>query len=231
MRILKDTVRPELARIKRELEALKGAKVHIGVLGEADSSFLMIAGVHEYGATIHPKKVKNLTIPLTKEAKAAKSPRAFNDLEWIPGHDPGVSFLARRKKRRKKGPSSDGITPADDYNPDDYTWMYMLVKKVNIPERSFIRASYDTGQDTLERICKEAVDGIVREGWTAQEAADHIGKWALEMTREYFNTKLSPEKSDTTMRTTTQYQPLYDTGRLFKSLAYKIDWEEGGKSG
>lgn len=228
MRILKDTVRPELARIKRELEALRGMTVHIGILGDAESDILMIAGVHEYGATIHPKKVKNLTIPLTKEAKAAKSPRAFNDLEWIPGHDPGVSFLARRKKRRRKGPTSDGITPADDYDPDDYTWMYMLVKKANIPERSFIRASYDTGQDTLERICKEAIEGIVREGWTAQEAADHIGKWALEMTREYFNTKLSPEKSDTTMRTTTQYQPLHDTGRLFKSITYRV---EGGESG
>ena len=34
MRILKDTVRPELARIKRELEALKGMSVHIGIMGD-----------------------------------------------------------------------------------------------------------------------------------------------------------------------------------------------------
>lgn len=39
--------------------------------------------------------------------------------------------------------------------------MYMLVDSVTIPERSFIRASFDTGKATLENICKEAVDGII----------------------------------------------------------------------
>ena len=48
--------------------------------------------------------------------------------------------------------------------------MYMLVDSVTIPERSFIRASFDTGKATLENICKEAVDGIILKKWTAQEA-------------------------------------------------------------
>ena len=81
--------------------------------------------------------------------------------------------------------------------------MYMLVDSVTIPERSFIRASFDTGKATLENICKEAVDGIILKKWTAQEAADYIGKWAVEMTHDYFNTKLSPPKSATTQLTST----------------------------
>ena len=101
----------------------------------------------------------------------------------------------------------------------------MLVESVEIPERSFIRASFDNGGDTLEKLCKEAVDGIIRKGWTAQEAAVYVGKWAVEMTREYFNTKLSPAKSATTLRTTTQYQPLFDSGRLYNSITYRV---EGG---
>ena len=67
------------------------------------------------------------------------------------------------------------------------------------------------------------VDGIILKKWTAQEAADYIGKWAVEMTHDYFNTKLSPPKSATTQLTSTQYQPLFDTGRLYNSISYSVE--------
>ena len=214
LKILKDTFRPEMARIKREIAALRGLTVHVGIMGDAGGDLLMIASVHEYGATIHAKNVKHLAIPLTAEAKDAGSPRSFSDLEFIP-ISPGYGYLVREKPEAK----------GKSYDPDNYDWLYMLVESVEIPERSFIRASFDNGGDTLEKLCKEAVDGIIRKGWTAQEAADYVGKWAVEMTREYFNTKLSPAKSATTLRTTTQYQPLFDSGRLYNSITYRV---EGG---
>ena len=235
MRILKDTVRPELARIKRELEALKGMSVHIGIMGDSENDLLMIARVHEYGATINAKNVKHLAIPLTDEAKGAESPRQFDDLRFIPV-SPGYGFLVRDKKPHKKPDKTR--QPAQhkaktqrtggkkDPRPnEDYEWMYMLVESVTIPERSFIRTSYDTGKSTLEDICKDAVDGIIRHQWTAEQSMDFVGKWALEMTRGYFNTKLTPPKSATTQLTSTQYQPLFDTGRLFRSIVYRV---EGG---
>lgn len=237
MRILKDTVRPELDRIKRELEALKKLSVHIGILGDAESDLLMIARVHEYGATIQAKTVKNLAIPLTQEAKNAGSPRKFHDLRYIPGEQPGVGFLVRdpehaqkpaephdpiEPKQRKARPQRTSRT--EDPRPNgDFEWLYMLVKSVNIPERSFIRASYDAGKKTLEGICKDAVDGIIRQQWTAEKAMDFVGAWALEMTRGYFNTKLTLEKSATTQLTSTQHQPLFDTGRLFRSITYRVE--------
>ena len=64
---------------------------------------------------------------------------------------------------------------------------------------------------------------IILKKWTAQEAADYIGKWAVEMTHDYFNTKLSPPKSATTQLTSTQYQPLFDTGRLYNSISYSVE--------
>lgn len=233
MRILRDTVRPELARIKRELEALRSMTIHVGIMGDSNSDLLMIARVHEYGADISAKKVKNLAIPLTNEAKNAKTPRAFNDLVWIPGHDPGVSFLARKRKRKARGGKAhtavtSSISVHDDYDPDDYEWMFMLVHSIHIPERSFIRASFDSGKGDLSRYCKEAIDNIIRKGWTAQRAADYIGTLAAEMTRQYMNAGLSPPKDDITKLTTTQEQPLYDTGRLVGSITYKV--EGGGSS-
>ena len=38
-----------------------------------------------------------------------------------------------------------------------------------------------------------------------------------------FNTKLSPPKSATTQLTSTQYQPLFDTGRLYNSISYSVE--------
>ena len=154
MKILKDTFRPEMARIKREIAALRSLTVHVGIMGDAGGDLLMIAGVHEYGATIHAKNVKHLAIPLTAEAKDAGSPRSFSDLEFIP-ISPGYGYLVREKPEAK----------GKAYDPDNYDWLYMLVESVEIPERSFIRASFDNGGDTLEKLCKEAVDGIIRKGW------------------------------------------------------------------
>ena len=221
MASLFDPFREDMARIKRELEKLHGCKIHVGIMGDAGSDILTIAGVHEYGATIraHDKK---LTIPLDKEAKG-KSPSEFNDLDWIPGHNPGVSFLARKKKRRAKNKKSEGLSPSSDYNPDDYTWMYMLVDSVTIPERSFIRASYDSGKNVIENLCKEAIDGIIDKHWTAEEAADYIGSESLKMTQNYFNTQLSPPKSEITQRTSTQYQPLVETKELYLKIVYKVE--------
>lgn len=222
MKKLSDPFREDMARIKRELEKLHGCKIHVGIMGDAGSRILTIAGVHEYGATIRPSQAKNLAIPLDKEAKG-KSPSAFNDLEWIPGHDPGVSFLARKKRRRAKNKKSEGLSPSSDYNPDDYTWMYMLVDSVTIPERSFIRASYDSGKNVIENLCKEAIDGIIDKHWTAEEAADYIGSESLKMTQNYFNTQLSPPKSEITQRTSTQYQPLVETKELYLKIVYKVE--------
>ena len=99
--------------------------------------------------------------------------------------------------------------------------MYMLVDSVTIPERSFIRASFDTGKATLENICKEAVDGIILNAGAYTHTS--IARWAVEMTHDYFNTKLSPPKSATTQLTSTQYQPLFDTGRLYNSISYSVE--------
>ena len=91
MAIIKDTVRPELQRIKTELSALGKLTIHVGIQGTAGSDILTIAGVHEYGATIRAKNVKNLAIPLDKKSEG-KSPRDFPGLFFIRAKDTGNLF-------------------------------------------------------------------------------------------------------------------------------------------
>lgn len=236
MKILRDTFRPEMERIKRELTALRSCQIHVGIMGDAGSDILAIAGVHEYGATIRAKNVQHLAIPLTKEAKG-KSPREFDDLRFVP-ISPGYGYLVRDKNHPQKAPEAK--KPADhkakshrggggtkDPRPDeDLEWMYMLVESVTIPERSFIRGSYDSGKSTLETLCQEAVDGIIRKGWTAQQATDHIGSGALKMTTEYFMELASPPKGWIANEMSNDMPLLRGgTDRLLLSITYRV---EGG---
>lgn len=79
---VRDNVLPHLRRVKAELEKLNGTRIKIGIQGNADSELLMIARVHEYGATITPKATRNLCIPIHKDSYD-KSPRDFQDLFFI----------------------------------------------------------------------------------------------------------------------------------------------------
>ena len=65
---VRDNVLPHLRRVKAELEKLNGTRIKIGIQGNADSELLMIARVHEYGATITPKATRNLCIPIHKDS-------------------------------------------------------------------------------------------------------------------------------------------------------------------
>ena len=207
MAIIKDTVRPELQRIKTELSALGKLTIHVGIQGTAGSDILTIAGVHEYGATIRAKNVKNLAIPLDKKSEG-KSPRDFPGLFFIRAKDTGNLF---------------GVTSA--WWKKKLNFLFPPGPSVTIPERSFIRASYDTGQSELEAACRAAVDHIMLEGGTAKEAAEIIGARAVAMTQQYILDGIDPPKSDITMNTAKTPTPLYDSGRLLHSISYEI--EEG----
>lgn len=80
MKILKDGFRADMERIKRELTALQGVSIHVGILGDAGSDILMIAGVHEYGATISAKNVKHIQVDDERNANLLRTQiLRFND--------------------------------------------------------------------------------------------------------------------------------------------------------
>lgn len=86
MASLFDPFREDMARIKRELEKLQGLKIHVGIMGDAGSDLLTIAGVHEYGATIRAKKAKTfrsrLQMKLRRPAVHATS-RIYNSSRFL----------------------------------------------------------------------------------------------------------------------------------------------------
>ena len=111
---IQDTITPELLRIKRELERLARMKIHIGIQGAAGydgdgvgksgapADLLTIANVHEFGATIKAKNVKNLAIPIAKKA-IGKSPLDFPGLFFLQTEE-GYVFGCISPDREGDGP-------------------------------------------------------------------------------------------------------------------------------
>lgn len=213
--MLHDDLLPELRRIRAELEALRAMQIHVGVQGgvswnehgdqvDTPASILTIAGVHEYGMTIHAKHVKNLTVPISPKSKG-KRVADFGDLTLF------VSKMGNKLlgQKRKNG----SIEP-----------LFWLTPAITIPERSFIRGSFDTGKGVMDEARQQAIGKIIQKGWTARQAADFIGVYAVKMVKEYFTKGGLTSKSPVTLagdsRKTT---PLIDTGRLRNSITYRIE--------
>lgn len=248
-----DNVIPELERIRNELEKLKGMQIHVGIQGAAgfgkegedidaaSADLLTIAGVHEFGAMIKPKNVRNLAIPIDKRA-VGKSPKEFKGLFFLRSEE-GYLFGCISPKRQGDGPKKKTKPSKKEPDPkksekpfkkpkdEDIEFLFLLMESVNIPERSFIRAGYENSKDELEAACVRALEGIVLEGWDAETAAHHIGSKAVGCIWMYMrDAKNFKEKSTITLETApgnSGKTPLYVTGRLRDSISYRI---EGGET-
>ncbi len=248
--VIEDNISPELERIRQELKKLKNMCIHVGIQGApgfskdggaaegAPADLLTIAGVHEFGATIKPKTVKHLAIPIDKKA-AGKSPKDFEGLFFIKSD--GYLFGCISPKRKGEGPkrktSPSGKEPDlkkhknEFHKPEeeDIQFLFLLLESASIPERSFIRAGYDNSRDELNQACREALEGILFEGWDAETAANHIGMKAVGCIQMYMSASSNfKEKGDITKETSNwPDNPLVETGRLRNSITYRI---EGGGS-
>ena len=132
-------------------------------------------------------------------------------------HEYGCEIKITDKMRRFMG--AKGFFKDKNYVPPPGKKKGYVV----IPERSFMRASYAQGKAEIIEAYKIALRHIVKDKWTAEQAANNIGAQALQMVQTYFNTKLQPPKSDITKKFSTQEQPLYDTGRLYNSITFKVE--------
>lgn len=171
----------DLARIRREVQILAQMKIHVGIQGNAGSDLLMIANVHEFGATI------KMTDKMRRYLGAMGLFDGDGNYTPPAGHQTGY---------------------------------------INIPERSFIRASYDTGKQKMDRIVREALDKMVTGERDAAGTMNAIGAQLAQMTQNYINEgNAKPPKSEFTQSRSSQHTPLVDSGRLVGSITWEV---EGG---
>lgn len=211
----KDEVTPYLLELKAELEKLSKMRIKVGIQSDADGEILMIARVHEYGATITAKNAKNLCIPISPKSYG-KSPRDFPDLFFIRS-EAGYLFGVTAKKGRKNLESENNLN-----------FLFLLLPSVTIPERSFIRAGFDHNKTRLAEIVQESVADVVHGRSTAEAAAKWIGGEAVKCIQEFISqaSNFTPKgKLQRERYPSYADNPLVVTGRLRNSITFKI--EEG----
>ncbi|MFL2133011.1 hypothetical protein [Desemzia sp. FAM 23990] len=194
----------EQDRILEVFKDLNKYSLEIGIFGSDDSFMAMIANVHEFGMTIKPKG-KWLTIP-TKEA-GNRTAKDIPDL-FKPK---GVNALVVEDKR-KRGRNKDG-----------FIVMFWLAKEVNIPERSFIRSTFDEKEDDWFEFFQNRLDDIVLSKITAKNVWEQLGALITKDVQNKIREIKTPGKSELTLqRNPSKNNPLISTGRMLQSVTWKV---------
>lgn len=91
-----------------------------------------------------------------------------------------------------------------------------------LPERSFIRASFDADQDKLSDIVANSIDKVLSGQTSADAAANAIGAQAAQMVQNYIDENRVKPPSNFSKKT--QHTTLYETGTHIRDrITYKVE--------
>lgn len=193
-----------IPRVKTRVNQLKRAVLRIGIFGKDDSMMVMIASVHEFGANIEAKTSKYLTIPINKKAKGKKA-SDFTGLIFIESEN-GELFLAKEKGK------------------DQLEFYFWLTKKVEIPERSFIRAGYDKNKQKIFKRIELNLHKFLSLEISADEFWSNTGEYMVSLIKKYMTDLKDPPNSPTTLASKApKNNPLIDTGQLRQHIVWKLE--------
>ncbi|MFQ6391352.1 hypothetical protein ACLNAR_26570 [Priestia aryabhattai] len=195
---IKDT--SNMDKITEHLKKLNQTKISVGVFGSDDAELVKIAGVHEYGMTIKPKKAKMLAVPVSPKAKG-KRPADFPTLF----NPKGTKVLAIPKGR------------------EDMEVLFVLMHSVTIPERSFIRSGYDENIDAIGDKIAELAPQVIAGNVPHDVFADMIGLELAGKIQQKLRSITDPANSPLTQTVKGSSNPLIDTGRLVGAIRHKVE--------
>lgn len=187
--------------VEREMAELSHLQLQVGIFGEDGSFMQMIASANEYGADIEPKNGKWLTIPTENAPKGAKA----RDIEGL--------FRPKDKNILAVSDGKGGLIP-----------MFYLSKKVHIPERSFIRSTFDENvDDWVEYLVDQVIElGMGDSGITARKIMESLGNRIQRSIVQKIRSIESPANSPITIARKGSNSPLEDTGHLIDAVRYKV---------
>lgn len=91
-----------------------------------------------------------------------------------------------------------------------------------LPERSFIRASFDADQQKLEEITEQALGKLMSGQMSADAAANAIGAQAAQLVQNFIDQNRVKPQSDFSKKT--QHTTLYETGTHIRDrIAYRVE--------
>ncbi|WP_150284350.1 hypothetical protein [Rummeliibacillus sp. TYF-LIM-RU47] len=193
----------QLMRLQRELDELDRYAIEIGVFGSDDSFYAMLAYVHEFGMQIRAKK-KYLAIPT--KAAGLKRPADFGNELFKPK---GKNVLAIAK-------GNGGIEV-----------MFILKESVNIPERSFIRSTFDEKNDAWMDFLESQIERVCELEIKARDVFERLGGIIAGDIQKKMNDLHTPKNAALTVANKGSSNPLIDTGQLKQHVTWKVVRDDG----
>ncbi|TQK41964.1 hypothetical protein FB479_11665 [Brevibacillus sp. AG162] len=195
-----------IPKLKKVLGELGASEIQVGLFGEdsnvdkEDINLVTLARVHEFGMTIKPKRASALTIPISPKSKGKRVsdfPTAFK----VKGKD--IIAIPKGKS---------GIEP-----------IFILVKEVTIPERSFLRSGFDENVDNIVRKIERLMKDVLEYGISPDMFLDMIGlEFAGLIQKKARNLKTPPKSKATLSVSPGKTNPLMDTGNMVGKIRHKV---------
>lgn len=189
-----------LPKLIQKAQTLSNKKIEVGVF---DGDHAWLAGIHEYGCKITAKSGKYLTIPLTQ---AAASNKAKNFLcTFVYTSKNGNKFIAWERGGKLE-------------------LLFWLTKSVTIPERSFLRAGFDSCH---KKVCDDWSKAVLPKYFEPygryDTALKQYGVQLASQIKKYARGLKEPPKSKITISVCGKRNPLIQTGEMINSITYKIE--------
>lgn len=198
-----------IPRLKSALEKLGRREIKVGIFGQDnyqygnDADLVTIAYVHEFGTTIKPKRAKWLTLPLIPAAKGKRA-SDFPDLFFYQPRGSDHAFLGRAKGK-------------------DMENVFLLVKSVTIPERSFLRTGFDSNVDKIINMIESMMNDVLSMDTNPDIFLDAVGMEFAGLIQRHTRTVTSPPNSAITVGVKRSNNPLHDTGRLIGAIRHEVE--------
>lgn len=200
-----------IPRMQRVMQQLGRREIKVGVFGDDnytygnDADLVTIAYVHEFGTTIRPKTAQWLTIPLLRAAKGKKASDFGDTLFFYQPKGKDYAFLARKTGRKEKEN------------------VFILLKEVHIPERSFMRTGFDQNVDKIIDKIEDMLNDVLDFNINPEVFLEAIGMEFAGMIQRHMRTVSDPPNSAITKQVKGSSNPLQDTGQLIGAIRHEVE--------
>ena len=156
-----------------ELNWIEEHELVVGIMDYGNDHQMMVAVAHEFGMVIKSNNAKGLAIPLPGTPADAK-PDDFVELVLIDGSGDVPALLA------------ENIA-------GELVYRFILVESIDIPEKSFIRSTFDLEENKLIKMFEEGIEKVCQGKKTGIEVYRHIGEYLVEkIKKKIIDIKESP---------------------------------------
>lgn len=102
-------------------------------------------------------------------------------------------------------------------------------KRAGVPERSFIRRTFNVKRDELVKLCARLCREVITRGMAVEKAYALLGQWgAAEVKKTITEAEgVPPPNAPSTILAKGSTRPLVDTGRLVGAIAYEVVADSG----